>query len=210
MKSEKIISISGRNIYSRLLMTKPCSSFREVSQIGWVTPVSKTWPEDLGISFFFQLGLQNVLTFFSKKYQSQILIAYDTTLAAFWIGPPLHIDYGEHMFVVKYVNEEVEDSPESISSPNNGNMALKNFDTLSGSGMAASSHESPEKLPKVPKPANSWILYRQSKHAGVVAENPGMHNSEICKFMCPHQSSEQLTRSSCTYLEDVAGRDTRG
>ncbi|EHK96013.1 putative Mating-type protein a-1 [Glarea lozoyensis 74030] len=32
---------------------------------------------------------------------------------------------------------------------------------------------------KIPKPANSWILYRKSKHHLVVAQNPGMHTSEI-------------------------------
>jgi hypothetical protein len=38
------------------------------------------------------------------------------------------------------------------------------------------------KTKKVPKPSNSWILYRKSKHHLVVAQNPGMHTSEICKL----------------------------
>jgi hypothetical protein len=34
---------------------------------------------------------------------------------------------------------------------------------------------------KIPKPKNSWIIYRQEKHEQVVSENPGIHNSVICK-----------------------------
>ena len=36
-------------------------------------------------------------------------------------------------------------------------------------------------VPKIPKPRNSWIIYRQSKHGLVARENPEMHTSQICK-----------------------------
>lgn len=35
---------------------------------------------------------------------------------------------------------------------------------------------------KVPRPPNSFILYRQSLHQSTTAENPGLRNTEICKF----------------------------
>jgi hypothetical protein len=49
------------------------------------------------------------------------------------------------------------------------------------------------KAKKVPKPANSWILYRKSKHHSVVAQNPGMHTSEICKLARLHIMFHKLT-----------------
>nr|AFQ90563.1 MAT1-1-3 [Hymenoscyphus fraxineus] len=38
------------------------------------------------------------------------------------------------------------------------------------------------KAVKIPKPANAWILYRQSKHRMVADENPGAHTSDICMW----------------------------
>lgn len=39
---------------------------------------------------------------------------------------------------------------------------------------------------KIPRPPNAYILYRKDKHSQVKAENPGLHNNEICKsFMFP-------------------------
>jgi hypothetical protein len=35
---------------------------------------------------------------------------------------------------------------------------------------------------KIPKPCNSWILFRNFHQDRVVAENPGIHNSLICKI----------------------------
>jgi hypothetical protein len=37
-------------------------------------------------------------------------------------------------------------------------------------------------VPKIPKPRNSWIIYRQLKHKLVLAANPGMHTSDICEL----------------------------
>jgi len=34
---------------------------------------------------------------------------------------------------------------------------------------------------RVPRPPNSFILYRQSLHSSTTAENPGLRNTEICK-----------------------------
>lgn len=33
---------------------------------------------------------------------------------------------------------------------------------------------------KLPRPANSFILYRKSLHPELKAANPGMHNNDIC------------------------------
>jgi hypothetical protein len=39
----------------------------------------------------------------------------------------------------------------------------------------------PEPAPKIPRPPNSFILYRQYHHPLVKEANPGIHNNEICK-----------------------------
>lgn len=35
---------------------------------------------------------------------------------------------------------------------------------------------------KIPRPANAFILFRQHHHPTVKAQNPGMHNNDICKL----------------------------
>ena len=37
------------------------------------------------------------------------------------------------------------------------------------------------KKTKVPRPPNAFILYRQHHHPLIASENPGMHNTQICK-----------------------------
>ncbi|KAK4108654.1 hypothetical protein N656DRAFT_690923, partial [Canariomyces notabilis] len=37
--------------------------------------------------------------------------------------------------------------------------------------------------PKVPRPRNAFILYRQHRQAGVVQQNPGLANPEISKII---------------------------
>lgn len=44
----------------------------------------------------------------------------------------------------------------------------------------------PETSPKIPRPPNSFILYRQSRHKEVTAANPGVPNTEICKLAKRH------------------------
>jgi hypothetical protein len=36
---------------------------------------------------------------------------------------------------------------------------------------------------KIPRPPNAYILYRKDKHNEVKAENPNLHNNEICKLL---------------------------
>ena len=39
------------------------------------------------------------------------------------------------------------------------------------------------KKAKVPRPPNAFILYRQHHHPLIAAENPGMHNTQICEYL---------------------------
>lgn len=38
------------------------------------------------------------------------------------------------------------------------------------------------KVAKVPRPPNSFILYRQHHHPIIKAQNPDYHNNRICEF----------------------------
>ncbi|KAI8623372.1 high mobility group box domain-containing protein [Xylariaceae sp. FL1651] len=40
-----------------------------------------------------------------------------------------------------------------------------------------------EKQEKIKRSPNAWILFRKSRHAGVVAQNKGIHNSEVSKIV---------------------------
>ena len=40
-----------------------------------------------------------------------------------------------------------------------------------------------EKLAKIPRPPNAFILYRQQYHPVVKADNPDFHNNDICKSL---------------------------
>lgn len=39
-----------------------------------------------------------------------------------------------------------------------------------------------ERLAKVPRPPNAFILYRQDQHPKIKSEQPDIHNNQICKF----------------------------
>lgn len=39
---------------------------------------------------------------------------------------------------------------------------------------------------KIPRPPNAFIIYRKAHHAATVAENPGLHNNDICKSILYH------------------------
>ena len=63
----------------------------------------------------------------------------------------------------------------SLLLENNGDLEINLMASRSNLG------SSEVKVEKIPKPRNMWIIYRQEKHAAVLADNPGMHTSKICK-----------------------------
>jgi hypothetical protein len=77
----------------------------------------------------------------------------------------------------------VTSPPPAIPSMAAGSQAISQFATSTETFPQSAINNTfiKPKVKKVPKPSNSWILYRKSKHYSVVAQNPGMHNSEICK-----------------------------
>lgn len=67
----------------------------------------------------------------------------------------------------------------------------------------------PPDLKKLPRPQNAYILYRKDIQSKVKADNPNLHNNEICK---PHPSNvlniSQLTTLSGSHWCHVEERDS--
>lgn len=60
---------------------------------------------------------------------------------------------------------------------------------------------------KIPRPPNAFILYRKDKHNEVKAQNPNLHNNEICKSIRSMVISlHELTILSCHHGCHVEGR----
>ena len=53
---------------------------------------------------------------------------------------------------------------------------------IAGGASPGSSIDTKKKESKTPRPPNSFILYRQHHHPTLVAQNPGMHNNQICEY----------------------------
>jgi len=47
-----------------------------------------------------------------------------------------------------------------------------------------------------PKPPNRWILFLKANYHEVLAQNPGMHTSKICKYISSHLELTLLTYNS--------------
>jgi len=61
----------------------------------------------------------------------------------------------------------------SVNDPNNISTAVN----AAGNSVNVSAPS-----PKIPRPPNCFILYRQSFHHEVKAANPGVSNNEICEY----------------------------
>lgn len=57
----------------------------------------------------------------------------------------------------------------------------------------------------VPKPPNSWILYRKDNHETFKAAHPGLKTAELCKFPPPSQNKLVLTKCSNPHCRSVEG-----
>ena len=60
------------------------------------------------------------------------------------------------------------------------------------------------KSAKIPRPPNAFIIYRKAHHSKIVAENPSLHNNQICKYSDSLHMLTFLTCSSRHYWSYVA------
>lgn len=54
--------------------------------------------------------------------------------------------------------------------------------TVESTATSAESSDSSKKVAKVTRPPNAFICYRRQKHEIILAQNPGIHNNDICKI----------------------------
>ena len=116
-------------------------------------------------------------------------------------GETVHVHYviGKNAYRVGNIKDDDVDTnfilihsaeyPPTVPVEQNNSHQASPFDHLQSYGAfdfnhfpaAANFTSPPKKTEKIPKPRNSWIIYRQDKHSVVLAENPGMHTSKICE-----------------------------
>ncbi|CAJ0914132.1 1519_t:CDS:2, partial [Entrophospora sp. SA101] len=104
-------------------------------------------------------------------------------------------DDGEKDDVVEEQNEhdEDDDNGSEILLPSNNNNDVDFTDTVtSPTGSISSSSnitfvtKQIRKKPYIPRPPNSFILYRQHHHPLILNKNPGINNSEISRIIADH------------------------
>ena len=86
--------------------------------------------------------------------------------------------------------------PVSVTRDNNGNIRIQPSNRPVGRALASEKASSqPSSIPerknlrgKLPRPPNSFILYRQQHHPMVKKAHPKLHNNEICKSCNPQTS----------------------
>ena len=52
----------------------------------------------------------------------------------------------------------------------------------------------------IPKPRNSWIIFRQDNHNSAMASHPNVSNSRICKWELSHLKYIHLISPSCGHF----------
>ena len=59
----------------------------------------------------------------------------------------------------------------------------------------------------IPRPKNSWILYRQAKSKEIMEQQPGITAAGVCKYI-PQTRRRRLIMFSQNCFSNVAGRAT--
>jgi hypothetical protein len=90
--------------------------------------------------------------------------------------------------------------PQSTATPSPIDTPVSTPSPISDEDNIASSST---KAAKIPRPPNAFIIFRKAHHADVVAQNPGVHNNDICKFLFMLSAVSILTSTSCDHWPDV-------
>lgn len=108
----------------------------------------------------------------------------DAAINRVFLGPRAILQAGPLLQVagqIPVLIRSAPPTPPSAASPASTSMSVSS--PQAGDGNAASSATAPA---KIPRPPNAFIIYRKSHHADTVAQNPGLHNNQICKFILYH------------------------
>ncbi|TAQ90053.1 hypothetical protein B7494_g1591 [Chlorociboria aeruginascens] len=137
--------------------------------------------------------LRGILERISMTIGQDVYLHYDLETTLYRVGPIVDNDDIEQIKYSQLICKQVAD-PDFFCYPVHHHegvgLSLKYcsatdllVNATSAQEASGSSYLSTEKSSKVPKPKNMWIIYRQHKHSQVLAENPGMHTSDISKII---------------------------
>ncbi|EPQ66467.1 Bgt-3306 [Blumeria graminis f. sp. tritici] len=117
----------------------------------------------------------------------------DSILPRVFLGPISHFQSKNLHFVQGYIPTLLQTSSSNhqrihISKAVNGIQSTSQHSKFS----SLNSKVSQQKSPLVPqkRPPNSWILYRQHKHAKTVSQNPGLTNNQISTLISAMWAAE--------------------
>jgi len=126
-------------------------------------------------------------------------VLHDPSIDAIRILPPPRVQFSSQQFEVPdsapIINADSSesaavtqgDSESSASSPE-GSVSLS---PIRKPAAVARSKIAKDRSSKVPRPPNAFIIYRQHHHPTIKAQNPGVHNNQICKLN-PQQTTVLL------------------
>ncbi len=130
------------------------------------------------------------LTFYSRRLGCQTFVVSDPGTSAFRIFG-LSAPAVEALAQLRPIEFSLAGSPlESII--NQTKQKFGNKGVSGNHGMKQQPGKDKEKLAKIPRPPNAFILYRQQYHPLVKAENPEFHNNDICKSPLSNQIVEEI------------------
>lgn len=89
---------------------------------------------------------------------------------------PEGVSYGD-----EDLDEELSDGPEEEPGEEPGEDGQAATTNING-GASTDFNIPPAPAVKIPRPPNSWILYRKDKSKELLEANPGMSTGAICKF----------------------------
>ena len=74
---------------------------------------------------------------------------------------------------------------------------------LGGAGIKDKSAKS-----KIPRPPNAFIIYRKKHHGAIVAQNPGVHNNKICKYLVIYCIENRVNAFSAVIIGGMWNRES--
>lgn len=180
-----------------------------------------------------ETGKAQELTHFSQTIGLPVRIAFDTELKAFRIGDATHLAVGlETRLIIfdtgskkgsgttprsllPYYDEDFDEDPDSVvggdtqlpdQTSNHSALSYPEGEPEFGASPGRVDKSSKSKNAKLPKPPNSFILYRKFKQPMVLASHPDLHCSKVCKFSIAPFCVPSSNFGSENYRRHVASR----
>lgn len=153
-----------------------------------------------------------VLTRVSVLIKDRASVLYDPAIDAIRILPPprVQVQFSNQQLAMRgRVPATLVSSPESelVSSESEASPTSQQVSRRAES--ANRSKIAKERISKVPRPPNAFILYRQHHHPMVKQNNPGVHNNQICKSTMLFWCSSYLFANISQLCSSVANGRTK-